>query len=272
MNIIQIIGNIILYCQNIVLSLHNKKYNIIATDRLHTDKLKQCFEGKNVFKTIDIASFYRGFEPDLNSTTINWRIYNLVEKGVLERIGKGVFKIGKTWIFVPNMDNKTRSICNKLQSAFPFSTFCVWNTSLLNEFSIHISNNHFTLVEVEKESMESVFLFLKEKYNIVFLNPNSDILEQYVFNANNPIIVKPLISEAPLKKTKNANTPTIEKILVDLFCDENLFQFYQGRERNTIFKEAFAKYTINNTKLLRYASRRGKKKELEKYINQIIGK
>lgn len=196
----------------------------------------------------------------------------MVKKGILERIGKGMFKIGKTWVFVPNMDNKTKTIFNKLQSEFSFSTFCVWNTSLLNEFSIHISNNHFTLVEVEKESMESVFLSLKEKYNAVFLNPNSNILEQYVFNANNPIIAKPLISEAPLQKIKKINTTTIEKVLVDLFCDENLFQFYQGRERNTIFKEAYTKYTINNTKLLRYASRRGKKEELEKYITQIIGK
>lgn len=239
---------------------------------MHITKLKQRFEGLNDFKTIDIADFYRNFEPDLKSTTINWRVYSLVEKGILERIGKGVFKIGKTWVFVPNMDNKTKAISNKLQSKFPFSTFCIWNTSLLNEFSVHISNNHFTLVEVERESLESVFLSLKEKYNAVFLNPNADMLEQYVFNASNPIIVKPLISEAPLQRIKNINTATIEKILVDLFCDEDLFQIYQGRERNIIFKEAYSKYTINNTKLLRYASRRGRKDELEKYLNQIIGK
>lgn len=239
---------------------------------MHITELKQRFEGLNDFKTIDIADFYRNFEPDLKSTTINWRVYSLVEKGILERIGKGVFKIGKTWVFVPNMDNKTKAISNKLQSKFPFSTFCIWNTSLLNEFSVHISNNHFTLVEVERESLESVFLSLKEKYNAVFLNPNADMLEQYVFNASNPIIVKPLISEAPLQRIKNINTATIEKILVDLFCDEDLFQIYQGRERNIIFKEAYSKYTINNTKLLRYASRRGRKDELEKYLNQIIGK
>ncbi len=119
--------------------------------------------------------------------------------------------------------------------------------------------------------MESIFLALKDKYNNVFLNPNADILEKYVFNSNNPIIVKPLISEAPMQKVRNINTTTIEKILVDLFSDENLFQFYQGREKKTIFKEAYAKFTINNSKLLRYASRRGKKEEIEKMISQING-
>ena len=60
-------------------------------------------------------------------------------------------------------------------------------------------------------------------------------------------------------------------MLVDLYCDVELFQFYQGKEKNTIFKEAFSKYTINKSKLLRYASRRGKKEEIEKQTNQIIG-
>ena len=143
--------------------------------------------------------------------------------------------------------------------------------SLLNEFTLHISNNNLTLVEVDKESLESIFYSLRDKYNQVFLNPNSDILEQYVFNSKTPIIVQPLISEAPLQSISNINTTTIEKILVDLFSDEDLFQFYQGREKKRIFKEAYAKYTINNNKLLRYASRRGKKDEIEKMTNQING-
>lgn len=196
----------------------------------------------------------------------------MVSKGVLERKGRGIFKIGKTTVFVPYIDNKTNSIYKKILSDFPYSTVCVWKMSLLNEFTLHISNNHLTLIEVDKESMESIFYSLRDKYNHVFLNPNNSILEQYVFNSKTPIIVKPLISEAPLLSVSNINTTTIEKMLVDLFCDEDLFQFYQGREKKKIFEEAFAKYTINNNKLLRYASRRGKKKEIETIINQIIRK
>ena len=195
----------------------------------------------------------------------------MVSKGVLERKGRGVYKIGKTTAFVPDLDNKTKSIYKKILSEFPYSTVCVWNTSLLNEFTLHISNSHFTLIEVDKESMESIFYSLREKHNQVFFNPNNGILEQYVFNSNTPIIVKPLISEAPLQSINNINTITLEKILVDLFCDEDLFQFYQGREKKRIFNEAYARYTINNNKLLRYASRRGKKEEIEKLINQING-
>jgi len=127
------------------------------------------------------------------------------------------------------------------------------------------------LIEVDKESVEAIFYSLREKYSKVFLNPNNSILELYVSKTNDPIIVKPLISEAPLQSIGNINTITLEKILVDLFCDENLFQFYQGREKKILFNEAYTKYTVNKNKLLRYASRRGKKEEIEKMINQING-
>lgn len=215
--------------------------------------------------------FYNEFEPNLKQTTLNWRIYDLVEKGVLERIGKGNFKVGQNTLFTPVLDKKSKTLYKKISSEYPYIEFCIWNTNLLNEFTLHQSNKHFTLVEIEKDTAESIYYFLKEENNNVFLNPDSNILENFIFNVNNPIIVKFLVSESPLQKIINYNTITLEKILVDVFCDEELFSIYQGREKHHIFKEAFEKYTINQTKLLRYSSRRGKRNEIENYINQIIG-
>lgn len=142
----------------------------------------------------------------------------------------------------------------------------------MNELSLHQSNKHFILVEVEKDSAESVFLSLKEQNNKVFLNPNLEMLEQYISNITQPIIIKFLVSESPLQKIKKYKTITLEKVLVDIYCDEDLFFFYQGKEKRNIFNNAYEKYTINNTKLLRYASRRGRKEEIKNYLDKIIGK
>lgn len=166
---------------------------------------------------------------------------------------------------------KTKTIHNKIQADFPFIEFCVWNSISLDEFTLHHSSKHFTLIEVEKDSAESVYFSLKEQNHKVFFNPDSKMLDQYVFELTNPFIVKHLVSEAPVQKVKKYNTVTLEKILVDLYCDETLFVFYQGKEKQTIFKNAFEKYTLNNNKLLRYAARRGKKEEIGKYLNQITG-
>ncbi|WP_353845296.1 DUF6577 family protein [Candidatus Brachybacter algidus] len=193
-----------------------------------------------------------------------------MENGSLERIGRGKFMVGKNQIFVPAIKNNLKVLNNSVLSIFPFIEICVWSTSLFNEFSKHQSNVVFTMVEVEKTVEESVFLYLKEHNKNVFLNPKKELLSIYIVEINNPIIVKSLVSESPLQKVNTISTITIEKALVDLYCDEGLFFFFQGKERSVIFKEAFKKYTINKNKLFRYASRRGKREDIEQYI-QIIG-
>jgi hypothetical protein len=64
-------------------------------------------------------------------------------------------------------------------------------------------------------------------------------------------------------------TITIEKMLVDIFSDETTFAAQQGGEMQTIFKNAFEKYTINENKMLRYADRRGKKEAFNNYLNKV---
>ena len=64
-------------------------------------------------------------------------------------------------------------------------------------------------------------------------------------------------------------TTTIEKLLVDVFCDDVLFAAQQGSEMEIIFREAFEKYTINENKMLRYADRRRKKEAFSNYLNRV---
>lgn len=234
--------------------------------------MKKSFEAKNSFKTSEIALFYRKTEHNLPLATINWRIYSLVQKGILERLGRGVFRIGKNREFVPEITLQQKSLYKKILSLFPFSNICVWNTRIINEFSLHQSNINFTFVEVEKESLQSVFFELKEIKKNVFIEPTTEIIDNYVSTAENPIIVKTLITEAPLQKLVGITTITIEKLLVDLFCDKELFFAFQGKELLTIIKESFSKYSVNQSKIMRYASRRGRKAALIDYLKkgQII--
>jgi len=63
-------------------------------NRLDIDNFETHFKDKNVFETDDIACFYRF--TDKSSAIINWRIYSLVQKGVLQRVGRGKFCLGKS--------------------------------------------------------------------------------------------------------------------------------------------------------------------------------
>lgn len=133
----------------------------------------------------------------------------------------------------------------------------------------HQPNHFFTLVETDKETTNSVFYFLREIKKSVFIEPTNDILEKYIVNEKETFIIKSIISEAPTQNINGIETVTIEKMLVDIFCDDVIFSAQQGGEMRSIFKNAFEKYTINQSKMLRYADRRRKKEELSQFIKTI---
>ncbi len=187
--------------------------------------------------------------------------------GILNRIGRGKFEAGEGKNYIPEISSKLKTLYSKLKKGFPYLKFCVWHTSALNEFMLHQSGNFYVLVEVEKEATQSIFYFLKEANYSVFIDPTNDLLDRYLPPNKESIIVKPLVTEAPIQNIKGINTTTIEKMLVDIFCDDVIFMAQQGVEMRTIFKEAFSKYTINENRIFRYADRRRKKESFKEYIN-----
>ncbi|MCK5820455.1 MAG: hypothetical protein KAH17_01160 [Bacteroidales bacterium] len=156
----------------------------------------------------------------------------------------------------------------KIKSDFPFLTVCLWNTLVLNEFMLHQPGRYYQLIEVDKDAMESVFYYLKDRDYTVFMEPSEQLIRRYMIDEKEAWIVKSLVSEAPIQLVDGIPTVTIEKLLVDIFCDSVIFNAQQGSEMNQIFNEAFEKYTISESKMLRYASRRRKKEELDNYLNE----
>jgi hypothetical protein len=189
--------------------------------------------------------------------------------GLLARIGRGKFIIGEGKNFVPEISSKMMAINAKLKNKFPFLKICIWNTSALNEFMLHQPGRFYLLIEVEKEATQSIFYFLKDAKYSVFIDPTSDLLEKYLPSEKESLIIKSLVSEAPIQNIKGINTATLEKMLVDIFCDDVLFSAQQGGEMRSLFKEALNKYSVNENRMLRYADRRRKKESLTKYLNSI---
>lgn len=194
-----------------------------------------------------------------------------MQKSVLYRIGRGIYSFKNGIKFSPEIPHKLKLLNSKLKKVFPFLTVCLWSSSLLNEFTMHQASQPFLIIETDKDSTNAVFQYLKEKNYAVFIEPTENIIERYASNENKYIVVKPLISETPIQSINNVYTVTLEKVLVDIFCDKIVFSAYQGNEMKTIFREAFNKYSINEGKLFRYANRRGKKEELKKYLRLING-
>jgi len=231
------------------------------------NQLKQRFENQTYITREELIDFYRSFEPDLNDSTFNWRIYSLKEKNLLKPVRKGIYIFSDKPRFQPQVEPKLKEIYGKLSKHFPAARHCVWSTRWLNDWMIHQPGRFLLLIEVEAVALESVFYFLKdEKYKNVYLNPDDNMLDHYIYEQTESIIVKQLITKAPLQKIKMIAVPTLEKILVDLFIERKIFAPFQGGELVNIYDDLYKNYHLNITKLLAYARRRTKEHELLDFI------
>ena len=164
-------------------------------------------------------------------------------------------------------------------SKFDLTDTCIWSSAWLNVLTVHQIPRSFTLVEVEREAAEAVFHHLRDNdYKDVFLlltKTDEALLDRYIFDADNPIIIRKIITKSPTRtlfdaqQKANITVPRLEKILVDLYCDDNLFRAYKGSEQYHIFENAFKTYPLSIKTLLAYAQRRKKDVALRAYLHQL---
>jgi uncharacterized protein DUF6577 len=237
--------------------------------KIKIENISNYFHHKNFFSTNEVYEYFKKIKPEIKRSTVRWFIYKLIQQGLLQRVGHGIYSLGEERKFITSLNNKQKEIAFRIKEQFPFITYCIWDTSVLTEFYRHLNINNFFIVEVEKDAVSALFYFLKESNKSTFKEPSKEIVEDFILNTETAVVVKPLISEAPLNIVDKIQVPSLEKILVDLYADKDLFYFLHGNELLNIFKSAFDKYTINSNRLFRYAKRRNKKDQIKNILDQI---
>ena len=240
-------------------------------DKIVENKVKRYFDNKNMLSKKDLMELLKNDFPDWSENTINAYLYTLKKRGVIDNISRGIYTAGKIQLFNPQVNGQLKKIAGRIHKGFPFVDYCVWNSSWLNDFMRHQPFKNFTIVEVEKVAAEQVFNELNNHFQNIYINPDEIFFERYISTSNDVIIIKNLNSEAPTLKHDDIIIPALEKILVDILIDDNLFAAQQG-ELNFIYKNAFKKYDINELKMKRYAARRNREKEVENMINISLAK
>lgn len=227
----------------------------------------QLQSGKHISRE-DLFAFYKQFEPDLKQATFRWRIHDLKQKKLITVASKNTFATTFQPVFQPTLKRSEEKIFSQLQKAFDGLRMCVWSTEALHEFMLHLPNRSMTILEVEKEALNAVYHFLKDQKFTVFLQPNRRELQRYVFDSKSPIILLPLITKAPLSKSGKTISVSLEKMVVDLFCEKDIYEAFQGAELAHIINNACSKYAIDTTRLLNYAERRRRRFQLLDFLNE----
>jgi len=232
------------------------------------ERLKKEFKGRESFSREELFDFYRQFEPNLKETTFRWRIYDLKVNKIIIAIKRGLFTLSFKPIFKPENGKIEEKISRKIEKQFDQLKYCIWSTKITHEFMLHIPARFITILQVEKIAIEPVYSFLKkENIRNIFIEPEDKEIERYVYETENAIILQSLVSKSPTQKVKNLTTTTLEKLIVDLFCDKKLFAAFQGSELVHIINNAYNRYSIDFTKLFSYSKRRRKETELMEFFS-----
>jgi hypothetical protein len=232
------------------------------------DGLKKFFKDKTIFTLDDLREYYRGIDSNFRETTFKWRIHDLKHKGLIGNVKRGVYTFLLRPPYHPTISDRMKNKFKEIKKEFPYSKFCAWETRWLNELVNLQPGNFMILIEVENEAAEAVFYFLQNRSSRdnIYFKPSEKEIEQYIAARQETIIVKTLLTQAPVKEENGICIPRLEKILVDLFVDKSLFIAYQGQELINIFQNAYNQFSINVSTLFRYAHRRKRRGQLKSFL------
>ena len=224
-------------------------------DKLKIDEVRKSF-GNKPFTSDELYRFYLEEEPTLKKTTFRWRVSNLKKENVIYSLKRGLYTAERKNNFTPPIDKQLKNLYKKIKAQFPYSEISIWVTSWLNDYMVHQPLTRNIIIEVDKEAVASVFSFLQETMKNVFLNPSKYEIETYMSTGHSNVIVKNLVAESSVETREDISIPRIEKIMVDLFVEDQLYVTYQGEELKNIYDAFFETFSINQSTLNRYATKR----------------
>lgn len=231
-----------------------------------SDRILDFASGMQQFSVDDIpADVFSGIERG----KLSWYLGKLCRKGKLNRIGRGIYTLQPATTFIVKANAKTRSLFRSISGQYPFADFCVYSADVITPLLHDIMPNNTIYIETNRDTVESVFDMLLPKYNgRIFLMPTKEIATMYIDFAKENIIVKPLVTEAPLALDGKVSVPTLEKLLVDTRVDADFF-YLHGYENLEMLRTAISHYDVNRNRLLRYADRRNIKESIIKDLETI---
>ncbi len=246
---------------------------MIKITALNFKNIEEIFEYlrlRKYFTAEELFHRYRLYNPNLNRNTFKSRIRELKRKNLLRDVMRGIYTLSDKPYFKPEISEDIKKITNLFKRQYPEVLYCAWSTLWLNNFTIHQIVSSFNILEVENDVIDSIFYNFQEKGFSVFSQPDKESVDRYVLPKEGSIVIIPLITRAPTLVLDDTDVPSLEKILVDTFCDQELYFIFSGSELINIYRYAYKKYALNFSRLLSYAERRKRKSEIREFIIQNL--
>ncbi len=237
--------------------------NRLELEQLLYDDLridKEAVLSLNLAELKDLASLYQTKNHKLLMSWIRREQHNRATDNHhgLHRKGRSEYR--------PNYSDQALHLIEILSKAYPHVSFTVFETVLMNEFLNHLVAQNTVFIQAEKGSSIILFRFLQEHgYTNLLYMPSGKTFSLYW--SKDCVVLTDLISEAPTLEDE-PHSICLEKLLVDMYADKLISTTYSKAEFPEVLHLAQSQYQVNTARMLRYARRRNKEKEISRLLGE----
>ncbi|MBI9008530.1 MAG: hypothetical protein JEZ05_00740 [Tenericutes bacterium] len=252
------------------------------------EDLKVKYNNKKSISRDELYQFLGKYYENISTSSFLWMVYDLKEMGLIT-IGssemyilnfskpKIYFKVKQADITLVQLLKKYNSkiIDNKYFNLDPFIS--VWDTRIVNKYIKHTISKNSIIVEVDKYRIDDVFNYIKKNFSKkYYVTKTRQLDSDHIIYESNIIYIKQLVKRAPINKKITekeyfVTVPKIEKILVDVVVDNEIFNFYDESTLKELYRNINDKYNVNLVTLLYYAKNRGVKQQMLQFLRESLG-
>jgi len=201
----------------------------------------------------------RGIE--FSSESVKKYLYNLKNAGEIYDAGRGWYSN----ISQPFQLDKTpvEKVVQLINKKFPLLSLSCWSTEQLKSYFHHLQAKFVTFIYSDRDYISTIFEFLKENEFSAYLNPVHYEIKKSFILSKNTVILRPSITKEP----SHNHFATIEKILIDLYVENEKLQIISEWEYINLFKRVVLDQRISIASLLGYSIRRKVSNEIKRLLS-----
>lgn len=230
--------------------------------------IKDNIKDQAQFTTQELIELLTQLNPESTRNTHSWRINQLKTSGQIHQVGRGLYSFISKPEYTPTLSLKAKRLFNRVQELVPGLEIVVWETNMIAEIMDRPIEKQIIFFHTKRDKIDYLYAKMLDFSKPVFPNPNKEVIETYLLPLNEAIVLLPLSTQTPVMMVNDFKTKTIEGLLVSACLVETILS-PMGIDLTQLFAAVFAKYNVNESKLLRYAGRRDRKTEIIEILKTI---
>lgn len=205
-------------------------------------------------------------ETGLSNQVAENYLYALKSEGIIFSAGRGIYSsIVREFRF--REKSRVVEIRQLLKKQYPHLDFLIWNTLYFQPYYHHQQTHNITFVEVEIDAIHPVAESISRNYRFVMVEKASRVAPKNFDITRDPIVVKLLIKGSP----KKGHTPTLEKMLVDLFVIKDKYSTMADGDYWELWRSIDELFRVNVSSLIAYAKSRRYFRDIFSQLIENVG-